>query len=731
MDLLTRLKKMKIGFNKEMLNVPEIRFLEDENISLTINRGFTELYNERPQNPVLFLGKWLEKESRAQELVEKYKQNQKQKEQLIQRSLLQKKEMEKKELIEKQKKQKEEIHMNELKTFIKNCNNFWDNFNYICEELKKNVNSTGVYIVIYDLKRKSVTEDDDEFGHIHPSNSKVLRYIGWCKDHSFLHGKNLENNTGVTYDLILPKTVLVDPNQNQDNQENKTEQPQDVSKQQKDIPVDNITLNHLLIEDVILDPRMFFFREPRLGCYLALDITYQTSMKHESLLSAIQATKEYLENKEKQELRYKEWFDQKEQLEKEIEEIKKVIRKAEEEEEERKLREEQDKEINSKDEIKQIPVKASGVLSSPKQTVLQSPGITDPNVNSNLTEIQNIQNMITEWKEEPVQLKDYIKEEKKLIIALDTLGQDRLFTEAEEKYINDISILIKDSIQSLEKRLLEKDRDIRIAFDKKELANRALDIFNDEKSELILNAAANEYFNSEEFKSRNITDETIKAVEGDLARAKYLSTFILQGGVYDNLLGFELYEFVEYEKIFQNLFFFVRTEPTDINEPETNKLKWQLAKLHWRGFFLKLKEFVPRGAKPEQIKQIYKLNRIKINLENEIKKIEEVKDYSFSLYQLVDYVLFLIKIRYDDIVQRSATVLEKKEEREKIIQSNNEILNEREKIKEQATNLPLGENGEPVEFNLEEELEKYDKEHSLAEVPPDIDYDLDLDYDIK
>ena len=40
---------------------------------------------------------------------------------------------------------------------------------------------------------------------------------------------------------------------------------------------------------------MNFFREPRLGCYLALDLTYKTSLSYPSLLSAIQCTKNYEE----------------------------------------------------------------------------------------------------------------------------------------------------------------------------------------------------------------------------------------------------------------------------------------------------------------------------------------------------------------------------------------------------------------------------------------------------
>ena len=46
--------------------------------------------------------------------------------------------------------------------------------------------------------------------------------------------------------------------------------------------------NSLLIEDIVTEPRMKFFRKPRLWNYLALIITYNTRMSYVSSLSDIQ-----------------------------------------------------------------------------------------------------------------------------------------------------------------------------------------------------------------------------------------------------------------------------------------------------------------------------------------------------------------------------------------------------------------------------------------------------------
>ena len=75
---------------------------------------------------------------------------------------------------------------------------------------------------------------------------------------------------------------------------------------------------------------MKFFREPRLGCYLALDLTYKTSLNYNSLLSAIKCTKEYEEAKSAQEKRKKEWSDQQEEIKAQINQIKEEKEKEEE-----------------------------------------------------------------------------------------------------------------------------------------------------------------------------------------------------------------------------------------------------------------------------------------------------------------------------------------------------------------------------------------------------------------
>ena len=128
-------------------------------------------------------------------------------------------------------------------------------------------------------------------------------------DHDFLNGKFIETNKGVTYDLIDP-SAAAKTNDNNPNNDNKGV---DNEKKNNDINEERV-IDYLLINDVVTEPRMKFFREPHLGSYLALDLNYETSMSYNSLVSAI--TEKNEEEKSKQEERYKESNDEEEEIKK-------------------------------------------------------------------------------------------------------------------------------------------------------------------------------------------------------------------------------------------------------------------------------------------------------------------------------------------------------------------------------------------------------------------------------
>ena len=789
-ELINRLKDYL--FDNKTSNIPEIKFLQESDLIHTINRGFTELYRVKPKNPILFLSKWLNRESLTKDLQQKYKDSKIQRDNLEIKYFQQEKQ---KYILEQRTAEKKKVKKNDedsLITEIKSCKDFWLGFNHICERLKTLTNATGCYIGIYDQKRRPVKEEDDMDGHLDPSGTKVLRYIAWNDDHAFLDDKCLEPNEGVTFDLITPKAQ-------QNNQENQQEKPEEqkgvIKKEDMEKKLED-SIKSLLIDDVVNENRIKFFREPRLGCYLALDLTYKTSLNYNSLLSAIQCTKNYQTAKEEQEARKKEWSEKQDEIKNQINELK-----------ETKLKEEEARKIAEENEAKAKLAAANATETDPsKQAEGTAPNpnpqvVTYSNKRDNTQElaenIENLEKQLIPWEEEPVKLQDYDKEDKNIYICLDTLGQDRIFSEEEIKYIKKVGANIKQSLEQLEQNLLEKDRDIRIKFLDQEAKIKTEEKYSDEKFEECINTRILQYYASDEYKSKGVTDEITKAFEGDLEKMRYLKKLIIEGECLNILLTFQDFEFVENIKVFQNLFYFAKINPLDINENKTNKLEWKKARKLWNQIFPYIQEYNPVGAKPEPIKQIYKLNKIKENLEACLQKRDEIKTYSQTLVMLMDLILHIIKVRHDDIIDRLCKIAVYKDKREKIIKENKEIEEERQKIidaaKELNPNVRLpGEKGKETEqkeeakkeeekeseenkeikddnkskenkevtneegqskkdenvenketeqkpeenkdeidsAKLAEDLKKFDEEHPKTEVPRDVEYDIDNDYDI-
>ena len=750
------LKKLKTAAIPQVETQEEqLKFLEDSDLNRIVNKGLAELYRIQPPNPITFLSQWLLNESYSKTIL-----NQIAKDNLLKEETLKKKKEEEEYLAklnaEQQAKEKEENDKKEkLKELITTSDDYDRDLNEICERIKEILGATGVYVMKYDLKRKKVESiDEDENAHIDPENIKVLRFIAWNKDHEFLHGQFIEPKKGVTYPLFLEKgegdeddEEGGDDGDKPEEAKNEDAKPDDEGGEEDEEGAEKKekpdVIKTVIINDVVNAPKIKFFREPRLGAYMAYNITYQSSLNYKSLLSAIDCLTEYQNKKEEEERR---------KAEKEGEEGAEGTGGNNNEEEEENDNNEEEKEENKEE------------------------GEGEEGENDDQKE-----------KDQPITLADFEKEEKVLVISMDTLGQDRTFSDSQKAFAMEIAKLIRDSIQNHEKTLLEKDRDLRIEYLKVE--KPLIEEWNQDKIDAEKENAVRDYTNSDEFLNKNITEETQKRVESDYARANSIIQSIVTTDFLTLLQMFEKFEFVEYEPIFQNVLYFARVEPQEINLPETNALSWKLARTKWSAIFDILKDYNPLGPKPGKVLSIFKGNIIlnKLLPYMEEAKYEEIKTYSYALSRLLDYVVSILKVRKDDIILRHTEQKEKIKERNEIIKNNELIDAERKKAlakakaqfagKELPEEEEKGEEGEGDEGGEEKEEEKeeedekkeegeeekegeekkegeenkegeehkegeevfneeewgqlYDQEHPKTPVPDEIEIDLDEDFDVE
>ena len=193
---------------------------------------------------------------------------------------------------------------------------------------------------------------------------------------------------------------------------------------------------------------------------------------------------------------------------------------------------------------------------------------------------------------------------------------------------------------NLEIKLLEKDRDLRIEY--LNIEKPIKEEYDDDRIAAEQDNAVKDYEGSEEFDKKNITDEDEKAVDFDMCRARTYMNLIFNTDMIKLLEMFEQFEFVEYEKLFQNLFFFAKTPGDDINEADTHKLSWKKSRKLWKDLINKIREYDPIGPKPDSVDKIYKGNVILKNLQEfvaEKEQLEELSNYSFSLVKLVQFCI--------------------------------------------------------------------------------------------
>ena len=561
----------------------DIEYLKSNGIGNVIHRALAETYKFQPNNPCRFIGTWLLNESRASMIKLRIEEKKQVKDQLIQELALRNK-------AESQNKLKIEENLNLAKTekdkfnkMILDNNDMEEILDAICEGSKSFTGSNGCYISYLDKKQKNtvLTAEDDEESHQFNDLPEVLRYIAYCNDHKFLKGKCLEPEQGISHDLFKPKENVddVNPNPELDQDGNPIEQ----------IEEKEIIPNHILIGEVVREKRMKFFKEPRLGCYLAVDISYRSSLNKDSLDTAIEYYYEFVEE------------------EKKIEEEKAEY-----------LKNKANESVNSTD--KDMNMNEGGDENNNKNNTTNNPENEEQN------EILNKKAI----------LKDFERKEKKLVFSYDTLGQDRIYNEENKKFIFDLSKLIVNHWEDQEKTKLLINRDLRIS--NKEKERKWLEENSLEKIPDLEDQEFRRYI-SEKYPENPPTDEDERNVEANYSKSRYiLKIQLLENEILaNNFLDFAKYEFIEHEKLFQNIFYFIGIDHLEINLEHTNKLDWKRARKLWNKSVIDgILDYNPYGPKPK-MNDFAMINRIlRVLADCDEEKIRE--GYSYVLSRLLEVV---------------------------------------------------------------------------------------------
>jgi len=152
-----------------------------------------------------------------------------------------------------------------------------DNLDQLAEFLKEFTDATGVYIGKLVPPMVEIDDDADENAHINEEDPKVIQIIHASKEHRFMVDTYLKSDEGISHEAFAEK----------EGEEEEAENSDDEKKPEKDEDILDV-MNHIYVKEVVREPKMHFWKVPRLGSYMAIPLVYESCMYEDALDKAVE-----------------------------------------------------------------------------------------------------------------------------------------------------------------------------------------------------------------------------------------------------------------------------------------------------------------------------------------------------------------------------------------------------------------------------------------------------------
>ena len=163
-----------------------------------------------------------------------------------------------------------------------------DNLGAFAEFLHSNVGSTGVYIGQLEPPRKPIEEDADEDAHLDMASPAIIQFKFANQDHQeLLLGTSLQPGQGKAHDVFTEEMTTAN------------EALADLEQASDKDTISNF--KHLFVPEVVRDPKMHYWKVPRLGSYMAIPMVYQSCLSVNAYTQAVEEQQDYQRKCRKQE----------------------------------------------------------------------------------------------------------------------------------------------------------------------------------------------------------------------------------------------------------------------------------------------------------------------------------------------------------------------------------------------------------------------------------------------
>lgn len=139
-----------------------------------------------------------------------------------------------------------------------------------------------MYIGKVVLPIKPVKDGDDDKAHEIAGAQPEIQFLHADADHKFMVNNILKQEQGITYSLFSPEEEQ--PPAEEEAVE-LDEEGNPLPKVEKEKP--EVLPRHLLVEEVVEEPKMHYYQVPRLGSYLAVKLEYDSCLSEEAFDAAV------------------------------------------------------------------------------------------------------------------------------------------------------------------------------------------------------------------------------------------------------------------------------------------------------------------------------------------------------------------------------------------------------------------------------------------------------------
>ena len=383
-----------------------------------------------------------------------------------------------------------------------------------------------------------------------------------------------------------------------------------------------------------------------------------------------------------------------------------------------------------------------------------------------------------EWPE--IKPAPFITTDQKLVICIDTLGQDRALTDDQKRFCLQTANKFKNVWEKFEAQKLTLDRNQRVECANKDglyMADHADKLKEEEEGYI-------------EDQLKEMEKEIEEEDEKNLVAAKFRLQF--QAGLFkpnikwedpteeggekkmvvlpcewrDRLELVKNYKVIKHGRALQALFYFLEYTCDGVVEPGTQKFFWKTAKNMINDAFIeKMLNFQLMGQKTHEFKKYQKINYIDKLIDGITN--EQVDEFSITVGRLFRWLKLAIDNRKHDIIRRRALIHKDRQERDFKLKSRDDRAAKRQADLENEKAKFLEENKEQIEiyeayqkaqgagnddygdeeeeegsgaknteiptlpvFNVEEFLAAWDQEMPEIEVADVKEDDIDNDWDL-